>query len=142
MCVGCEEEVGLDEEVAGRLDGGGLEASSSSESDKVKSTATTFRFVPPSFPFVAPFPPFVELPLDAEGGGGGGAEDVGKGIDEVARLEVVDTAGEDRLELAFDEDPPSPPLDESFFPGLKGSQLPSSERLISLTSGAAAFTTS
>ena len=34
------------EEVVERLAGGGFEASSSSESDKVKSTATTFRFVP------------------------------------------------------------------------------------------------
>ena len=47
--VACEETAAEEdecEEVATRLGGGGLEASSSSESDKVKSTATTLRLVP------------------------------------------------------------------------------------------------
>lgn len=131
--------------MAARLGGGGFEASSSSESDKVKSTATTFRFTPPSVPLPFVRPPFGAPPLE---------------VDVVVAAAVVDeeeedvnccelTAGEERFELVLDDidalpppPPPSPLLEESrFVPCLKGSQLPSSDKLMSVTSGLVASTT-
>jgi len=114
-------------DVAGRLDGGGFEDSSSSESDKVRSTATTFRFAPAvSVPLVrgAPMELLEAVPLEEEA----------VEVEEV--LTWVATAGEDRLELGFEEGVGSELHLDSLFEGpvLTGSQLPSGDRLMSMMS--------